>query len=111
MKSKSDIKPNQIEYIGNGKWCYNYNISETYERGKIFFNYDQLTLKEKPTYENVVPKIIRDRYTQEEELSIINKYNSVILGVIQENVDIVETYKDFIMFIENTKEETKKNLT
>lgn len=110
MKSKSDIKPNATEYIGNGKWHYNYNISETYERGKIFFNYNQLTLNEKPTYENVVSKIIRDKYTQEEELSIINKYNSVILGVIQENVGIIETYKDFIMFIENTKEETKHNL-
>lgn len=110
MKSNSKRKPNPIEYIGNGKWCYNYNISETTIEHEIFYNYDQIILTQEPTYKTVVPAIIRETYSETNEISIINKYNGSILGVIP-NDGQIEKYKDFLVFVDKIKNLVKKDFS
>jgi hypothetical protein len=109
MKSNSNIKPSAVEYIGNGKWHYNYNIVESEKEGTTFYDYDQIELKQKPTYVIVVPAIIREAYSECDEMAIINKLNSYNLGLITDE-SALSNYKAFLSFVENIKLIVKKDL-
>lgn len=109
MKSNSTIKPSAAEYLGNGKWHYNYNIVEAEKDGTTFYDYDQIELKQEPTYASVVSAIIRETYSECDEMAIVNKYNSYALGIAADE-SYVETYKEFLSFVENVKSTVKKDL-
>jgi hypothetical protein len=93
MKSSSNIAPKTIEHLGNGKWHYNYNVVQTEVDGESRYDYDQVILKGKPTYESTVAAIVRDRYTVDAEIAIQRKgiadnsnqefvgYNSFVEGI------------------------------
>ena len=73
MKSSSNIAPKTTEHLGNGKWHYNYNVVQTEVDGEIRYDYDQVVLKGKPTYESTVAAIVRDKYTVDAEMAIQRK--------------------------------------
>ena len=102
MKSNSNIKPEKSVYIGNGKWHYNYNIVEVEREGETFYDYDQITLRQKPEYDVIVPAIIREKYSECDEMAIINKYNAFGLGLHQD-IKAIDNYKAFLVFVENVK--------
>ncbi|MFA6879884.1 MAG: hypothetical protein WCQ81_06335 [Bacteroidales bacterium] len=109
MKSNSTIKPASSEYIGNGKWHYNYNIVESEKDGMTFYDYDQIELRQEPTYAAVVSAIIREIYSECDEMAIVNKYNSYTLGLVTDK-SCVEGYKEFLTFVLNIKSTVKKDL-
>lgn len=108
MKSNSNIKPSPVEYIGNGKWHYNYNIVESEKDGTTFYDYDQIELRQEPTYAIVVSAIIRETYSECDEMAIINKFNSYSIGLTT-NVSAVSNYKAFLSFVESIKLIVKKD--
>lgn len=73
MKSSSNIAPKSIEHLGNGKWHYNYNVVQAEVDGESRYDYEQVILKGKPTYESAVAAIVRDRYTVDAEMAIQRK--------------------------------------
>lgn len=82
MKSNSVYqKPCIFDDLGNGTMHYNFNIIEGQRTDEQTgeetpsFDYDQVTISGKPTYSKVVAAVIREKYTVDKELSLINNYN------------------------------------
>lgn len=109
MKSLSDIKPCTLLNAGAGKWLYNYNIKEVVAEEKTSYECEQIEIQGKPTYEKIVAAIIREKYPESAELSIVNKYNAHILGVVI-NPDAVEIYKGLLAFVAEIKSIVKNDL-
>lgn len=109
MKSLSDIKPCTLLDAGSGKWLYNYSIKEIVKEEKTSYECEQIEFPGEPTYEKIVAAIIREKYTESAELSIVNKYNAHVLGVVI-NPDAVETYKSLLAFVAEIKSIVKNDL-
>jgi hypothetical protein len=109
MKSLSDIKPCTLLNAGGGRWLYNYNIIEVVKDEKKSYECDQIEIIGEATYEKLVLEIIREKYTESAELSIVNKYNAHILKITI-NTDAVEQYRQLLLFVASVKEMVKTDL-
>ena len=98
MKSSSNIAPKTTEYLGNGKYHYNYNVVQS-EVDR--FDYNQVVVKGEPTYESTVAAIIRERYTVDEEMAIQRKG-------IADNSN--QEFVDYNSFVEEVKAMVKEDL-
>lgn len=74
-------RPSTFDKLGNGTYHYNYNVVESVktdpETGAETpnYDYDQVVIVGTPTYDKVVAAVIRDKYTIDKELALINNYN------------------------------------
>ena len=102
MKSSSNIAPKTTEHLGNGKWHYNYNVTQTEVDGETRYDYDQVVVKGKPTYEPTVAAIVRDRFTVDAEMAIQRKG-------ISDNSN--QEFVDYNTFVESVKAMVKEDLT
>lgn len=110
MKSNSTERPSALEPIGKGKWHYNYHIEEveaTEERAASF-NFDCVEVGGKPTYAKCVSAIIRESYTADAEMALINKYNAYQQGVVDDG-SIVEEYEAYLRFVSGIKATVRKD--
>lgn len=78
MKSNSNIRPETLSPLGNGKWHYNYNVVEgtrTDPDGNTSpsFDYDTAVIVGEPNYAKIVTAIISERYSKDDELALTNK--------------------------------------
>lgn len=98
MKSNSDIKPNEIEAVGDGSYRVNYNIMEsvTTDEGieRKSFDYDTVAVWGFPTYDTVVSEIIKEKYSYNFREAAIRK------GITNQNDN---DYVAFNTFAESTK--------
>lgn len=78
MKAYYQNEPQAIENIGGGKFYVNINI-ESVEReledGTTVTEWqcDQVTIDGTPTYEKVVVALIREEYTENDELALLRQ--------------------------------------
>lgn len=111
MKSNSDVRPPIILNLGDGSFHYNYNIKEVEVNNegvtKTVFEYDTVQVWGNPDYDKCVRAVIRDKYDENEELNLINKYNANSLGIADNNLD---EYKEYLIFLLEIKEMIKNNL-
>jgi hypothetical protein len=78
MLSNSDVRQPFLLDLGDGSWYYNYNIQEirkTDENGeeKTVFECETVHIWANPDYETILPAIVAERYSQSEEIALINK--------------------------------------
>lgn len=119
MKSSSDIRPAIIEPLGNGAYYYNYNVVErketVHETGeeKTVYDYDQVKVWDKPTYEKLVKAVIREEIDETKEFSYVNDYNAAVLGIISDEAkkaEAVKSYKEYLQFVVDVKAMVKRDL-
>lgn len=119
MKSSSDIRPAIIEPLGNGAYYYNYNVVERketdHETGeeKTVYDYDQVKVWDKPTYEKLVKAVIREEIDETKEFSYVNDYNAAVLGIISDEAkkaEAVKSYKEYLQFVVDVKAMVKRDL-
>ena len=119
MKSSSDIRPAIIEPLGNGAYYYNYNVVERKETDpetgeeKTVYDYDQVKVWDKPTYEKLVKAVIREEIDETKEFSYVNDYNAAVLGIISDEAkkaEAVKSYKEYLQFVEDVKAMVKRDL-
>lgn len=101
MKSSSNIAPKITEYLGGGKYHYNYNVVKSEVEGENRFDYNQVVVKGKPTYESTVSAIVRKRYTVDAEMAIQRK------GIADKTN---QEFVDYNSFVEETKAMVKEDL-
>ncbi len=101
MKSSSNIAPKIKEYLGSGRWHYNYNVVQTEVDGETRYDYEQVILKGKPTYDSIVAAIVRDRYSMDAEMAIQRKG-------IADNSN--QEFVDYNNFVEDVKNRVKLEL-
>ncbi len=119
MKSSSDIRPAIIEPLGNGAYYYNYNVVERKETDpetgeeKTVYDYDQVKVWDKPTYEKLVKTVIREEIDETKEFSYVNDYNAAVLGIISDEAkkaEAVKSYKEYLQFVVDVKAMVKRDL-
>lgn len=114
-----DKEPLKIEAVGNGNYLYRWDIQEETTTKSVETEYDEDTMTQyscneatiigEPTYDKCIEAVIRNEYSAEQELALINKFNSFNQGIIEDS-SIVEEYKNYLTFVANTKDMVKKDL-
>jgi len=97
-------KPAVLEHDNDGSTIIRYNIEpemgtpdgESEER-QIGWQCHEVRIWDKPTKASLKKAIIRDVIDESQEFSIVNAYNSHVLG-IEINPDAVDEYKEFLQF-------------
>ena len=79
MKARYQNKPEPIENIGYGKYYVNTNIAEIdveNEDGETVSEWecDQVTVLGIPTYEKTVVAMIREKYSENDELALLRQH-------------------------------------
>lgn len=111
IRIESNVVPRVFENLGNGNWYYNYDIQsrevtvdpmdESQEEfTETRYNYIQVKMAGKPTYEKCVKAIIRQYVSQEEEFNLINSYNSYQADIEVSSVE----YEDYLRLLREIKE-------
>lgn len=110
MRSNSIERPPVTLDLGNGRWHYNYNVTEreATEDMPASFDYDCVEVGGKPTYAKCVTAIIRENYTADAEIALVNKYNAYQQGVVEDG-SIVEEYTDYLRFVAEVKATVRKD--
>lgn len=99
---KTTIEPKSFESLKNGYWYYNYDInSETIynhdsDEDEVVYNYIQIKMLGRPTYEKCVEKIIREYITASQEFDLINTANRASYSLLSED----NTEKEMTKYLE-----------
>lgn len=119
-----DVKPQALEAVGNGNHLYRWDIQEEerlseivqeqsdepIEPGKrVQYSCCEATIIGTPTYDKCVKAVIRDKYTAEQEMALVNKYNSYQNSVTIDSAGVDE-YNDYLKYIFNAKMVVKRDL-
>lgn len=74
MKSNSNNQPEIIFNLGNGNHHINYGIQMTETEGVNVYDYTTVEVSGTPDYSKIISAIIREKYTLDAELAIINAF-------------------------------------
>lgn len=119
-----DVKPQALEAVGNGNYLYRWDVQEEEILSEIVqeqsdepiepvkrvqYSCCEATIIGTPTYDKCVEAVIRDKYTAEQEMALVNKYNSYLNSVTIDSVGVDE-YNDYLKYIFNAKMVVKRDL-
>lgn len=115
-----DAKPKALEAVGNGDYLYHWDIQEetvqAMQEGSEYpvtertqFSCFETVIHGEPTYDKCVEAVIRNNYTSDAELAMLNKYNSYQTGIISDD-SIVTEYEQYLQFVASTKDMVRKDL-
>lgn len=113
MKAYYDNKPGVTEAVGNGNWLYRWDIEqkefidETGSRQQ--WACEEVTINGEPEYGKCIVAVIRSRYSADDELALVNKYNSYKQGIIEDS-SIETEYAEYLTFVKGIKEQVKNAL-
>lgn len=115
---KTNIKPSSIQLLGNGYYYYNYNVTESTEQvfneeiGKFedvtYYNFTQIKLYGTPNYRDCAKAVIRTIIDENDEFSLINKYNAYTFGLYEDETVVAE-YKEYLRKLNEIKTNVKKD--
>ena len=69
-KVQGDNIPKVIEYLGMNEWAVRWDIEEVNSEDIHGYAYYELKFNEEPTYDSFVSKIIRTKYSADEEAAL-----------------------------------------
>lgn len=114
-----DKKPKAFEPVGNGDYLYHWDIKEEkvqmpdgtddHVTERTQFSCLETVIHGQPEYNKCIEAVIRNSYTSEEELAMLNKYNSYQTGIISDD-SIISEYEQYLQFVASTKEMVRKDL-
>lgn len=119
-----DVKPQALEAVGNGNYLYRWDVQEEEILSEIVQEQSdepiepvkrvqyfccEATIIGTPTYDKCVEAVIRDKYTAEQEMALVNKYNSYLNSVTIDSAGVDE-YNDYLKYIFNAKMVVKRDL-
>ena len=103
MKAYYDQQPERLTIDNDGTYVFRWNIKKITEEERTQWQCDEVRCSGNPDIKKVKLAIIRDSYDENKEFSIINKYNSHVLG-ITDNPEAVDNYTDYLNFLKNIDE-------
>ena len=69
-KVQGDHIPEVIEYLGMNEWAVRWDIEEINSEDIHGYAYYELKFNEEPTYDSFVSKVIRTKYSADEEAAL-----------------------------------------
>lgn len=119
MKSFSHNRPDTFQKVGDGSHYYNYWITETQqpelepqEEGASLppvFEYESVRIFGELTRDNITKAVLRERRDEAEEMDLVNRYNSYVLGISDNEADLTD-YQAYLQEIKQTKEMVQVDL-
>ena len=112
FKRTSITSPNKIEFLNNGFYYYNYDIQEeeqvTEQGANKVYTAVQVKCSGRPEYKKCIKAIIRAYLTEEQELNIINNYDSYRQRM-NDDQNAVEEYYNYLNIVKDIKEKVYKD--
>lgn len=113
-RSYSETKPQVVQYLGNNKYYYNYDIQEEEKDGeggiKTVYSYVPIKLVNKPDYKRCVRSVIRKYIDVDEEFDLINTYMAQLMsGSITLDASNNE-YQEYLTLVSGIKEKVSSEL-
>lgn len=115
---ETNIKPQTIEFLGNGTYYYNYDITfrivtvpNMDSEGSIEeerWDYIQVHLAGTPNYTDCARAIIREFIDESSEFSLINDYNAYQLKLLKDQT-VYNKYVDYINKVSEIKGKVKQD--
>lgn len=115
---ESNIKPNSIEKLSDNSYYYNYIIGEdnvqvekpNSEVPTIETRYYYLRsyLSGAPNYKEAIVSIIRQYVSVDDEIALINKYNTYNLGLDTDQTACNE-YEDYCLLVSDIRKKVKED--
>lgn len=111
----SEVKPGTIEYLNNGNYYYNYDITSSVEtvtdqEGKdreiVQYSFIQTKLAGQANYKDCTRQIIRLYVSQDEEFDLINSYNNYKAG-LSNSIEDESKYLNYLALVETIKTKVK----
>lgn len=110
MKSFSHNRPETIQKVGDGSHYYNYGIKEVPQEPEeeggatpaSLFEYESVRVFGELSHENITKAVLRERRNEAEELDLVNRYNSYVLGISSNEQDQIG-YEDYLQEIQDTR--------
>ena len=110
MKSFSNNRPDTFQEIGDGSYYYNYGITElpaqeNPEEGapqQPVFEYESVRIFGELTLDNITNAVLRERRNETDELNLLNRYNSYVLGISDNESDLTD-YQAYLQEIQQTR--------
>lgn len=112
MKSFSHNRPDTFQKVGDGSHYYNYGITEAQqpeidpqEEGASLppvFEYESVRIFGELTRDNITKAVLRERRDEAEEMDLVNRYNSYVLGISDNQTDLAD-YQAYLQEIIQTK--------
>lgn len=114
MKAYYDNIPAVFEKVGNGSYLYRWNIKdeETESNGdkRTVHVCEEVTVWPPLTANSVTESVITETYPSNYEQKLINDYNAVSLGILEdEDESIVTRYKEFLSARAGLKSQVDKD--
>lgn len=118
MQAFYDNKPSNIEAVGNGSFLYRWDIAEVIpeitegdanEEQTSQWQCQEVTVWPPLSSDRVIAEVIRSKYSTEQELSLMNKFNAYQQG-LDVTPDIVDEYTDYLAFVAQVKRNVRKDL-
>lgn len=93
-KVHGDNIPEVIEYLGMNEWAVRWDISGYSQDNITGYEYCELKFNEEPTYDLFVTRLIRLKYTQDQEDALkSNIVNQMVTGII--TLEITDEWREF----------------
>ena len=119
MHTNSNQRPPKVLNLGNGRYHYNFNITEgtRTEEGpdgqtvtRPTFDCETVEIAGTPDYKKAVEARIRDKSTESKELYLINSYNAAALGLDPDtDGEAVAKYTAFLRDVQEIKAEVAQD--
>lgn len=93
MKAHYDQQPDKLTHDNDGTSVFRWNIQKEDEG----WSCEEIRFSGDATPANIKRHIIRAKYNETEEFAIINKYNAVRLGILEDE-SAVQRYMDYLQF-------------
>lgn len=108
--------PSPFVDLGNGHFHYNFNVVEvdrTDENGEnvVSYDYDTVDIIGKPNYSKTVSAVVRNKYTADKEIALINNYNRYKLAsTADRDANDLNEYKAYLADIDSIKAMVKADI-
>lgn len=112
MKAFYDEKPSVLEAVGNGNYLYRYGIREVVveqhetlsegqdEQQRTQWECEEVTIVGNPTSNKITEAVITERFSNNEEMKIINEYNGIALGVYKEKATVTAKKERYLAYLQ-----------
>ena len=97
-----DNIPDIIEYLGCNEWAVRWDVSEIQSENMHGYEYYELKFNEQPTYDLFVSKLIRQKYTQDQEEALKSNIIAEFMGG-ETNLDHEGEWHQFQQYREEVK--------
>lgn len=102
QKHMGDNTPNTIEYLGKNEWAVRWGVSEIQSENMRGFEYYELKFDEQPTYDLFVSKLIRIKYSIDQEEALKSNIIAEFMGG-ETNLDHESEWHQFQQYREEVK--------